>query len=304
TQAVDTPPALRFPKSPPLTLDRPRLMGVLNVTPDSFSDGGRFAGVADAVEHARRLVREGASVLDVGGESTRPGAARVPVEEQIARVVPVVAAVRAMLDAEALPGVISVDTTRAAVAEAALDAGAELLNDVSGGLESEQERRGGMAALAAARNVPLVLMHMRGKPADMQADPRYLDVVAEVAAFLDERAAAAEASGVPSGQVVVDPGIGFGKTLEHNLALLAGLGDLVGRQAQAGRHVLLGASRKSMFAKLDPTMAEPGDRLPGTLATTAWAVGAGCRLIRVHDVLENAQVCRVVLAICREQIEK
>ncbi|MEM1446520.1 MAG: dihydropteroate synthase [Planctomycetota bacterium] len=297
---MNEPPVLRFSKSPPLVLDQPRLMGVLNVTPDSFSDGGRFEAVDAAVGHARTMAREGASILDVGGESTRPGSARVPSDEQIARVVPVISAVRAMLDQEGFSQVtISVDTTRVAVAQAALEAGAELINDVSGGTEGRSEREGGLAALAAEAGVPLILMHMKGQPADMQADPAYADVAGEVTDYLDAAAASAEALGVPAGQIVVDPGIGFGKTLTHNLQLLAGLSGLVEHQRQAGRHVLLGTSRKSMFAKLDATMAEPGDRLPGTLATTALAVAAGCRLIRVHDVLENAQTARVAWAIAR-----
>ena len=294
TPAVSDPPCLRFPRTPPLSLDQPRLMGVLNVTPDSFSDGGRFVVPQVAVEHAFQMAAEGASLIDVGGESTRPGAARVSAEAQIARVVPVVRAVRARLDAEGFAGVaISVDTTRTAVAEAALDAGAELLNDVSAGTESE----GGISALAASRGVPVVLMHMRGQPADMQVDPTYGDVCAEVTAYLDARAAAAEAAGVPASQIVVDPGIGFGKTLEHNLALLRGLGALIAHQRAAGRHVLLGTSRKSLFGKIDPSMAEPGDRLAGTLATTAMAVAASCRLIRVHDVRENARAALVAGAI-------
>ncbi|MEM7577322.1 MAG: dihydropteroate synthase [Planctomycetota bacterium] len=293
--------ALHFPKSSPLTLDEPRLMGVLNVTPDSFSDGGRFdgaSGIPAAVAHARSMAEQGASILDVGGESTRPGAARVSSEEQIQRVVPVIAAVRAMLEAEGFDAtVISVDTTRVAVAEAALEAGAQLLNDVSGGAEGRAERDGGLAALAAEAGVPLILMHMRGQPADMQVDPWYEDVVADVTDHLDAAAESAEALGVSPGQIVVDPGIGFGKTLTHNLELLAGLGGLVEHQRASGRHVLLGTSRKSMFAKLDPTMADSTARLPGTLATTALAVAAGCRLIRVHEVLENAQAARVAWGI-------
>ncbi|MEM1098278.1 MAG: dihydropteroate synthase [Planctomycetota bacterium] len=291
-------PALCFPKSPPLTLDRPRLMGVLNVTPDSFSDGGRFDRLDAAVGHARQMAREGASIIDVGGESTRPGAARVSIDEQVRRVVPVVSAVRAMLDAEGFAGVvISVDTTRVAVAEAALDAGAEVLNDVSGGTEGLAEREGGLPALAAAYGVPLVLMHMRGQPSDMQDQPTYDDVVSEVGDYLDTAAEAAEAVGLAPSQIVLDPGIGFGKSLEHNLALLAHLDRLVGRQRAAGRNVLIGTSRKSMFAKLDPTMEKPDERLPGTLATTTLAVAAGCRLIRVHDVRQNMLNLRVAWEI-------
>ncbi len=268
-------------------------MGVLNTTPDSFSDGGRFMDVDAATTHTRTMARDGAAIIDVGGESTRPGAGRVAAEEQIKRVVPVVSAVRAMFDDEAeevgRSVWISVDTTRAVVAEAALDAGADLINDVSAGREDEA-----LLPLASARGVPVVLMHMLGQPATMQGAPRYDDVVDEVTAFLADRVTAAVSAGIAEDQVVVDPGIGFGKTLNDNLALLAALPAFV---ARFNGRVLLGTSRKSMFAKIDPTATTPGDRLPGTLATTALAVTAGVPLLRVHDVRENARAAEVACRI-------
>ena len=268
-----------------------RLMGVLNVTPDSFSDGGRFEG-PDAVERAVAagvaMVAAGAAILDVGGESTRPGAARVPVEEQTRRVVPVIAGLRAAL-ADGLPGVVlSVDTTRAAVAEAAAEAGATLLNDVSAGLDDPE-----LFGVAAARGLPVVLMHKRGEPADMQRSPSYEDVVSEVAGFLAERAGAAADAGVPS--VVLDPGIGFGKTLGHNLALLGGLPRLV----SLGHPVLLGTSRKSFLARLDPGAAEPAGRLPGSLATAVLGLAAGVSVFRVHDVAEHRQALAAAAAVLK-----
>ncbi len=278
-------PPLTFPDRPPLALAPTRVMGVLNVTPDSFSDGGRFVAPEAAAAHAVAMAREGAAVIDVGGESTRPGAQRVDAAAQVARVVPVVRAVRGALDEAGFDGVmLSVDTTRAAVAEAALDAGASMLNDVSAGREDEN-----MFALAAARGVPIVLMHMLGEPGTMQDAPRYDDVVGEVTAFLEARAGAAEAAGVPASQVVIDPGIGFGKTVAHNLALLHALPRFVA----TGRAVLLGASRKRFISAVWPAAREPADRLPGTLAVTAWAASAGVSLVRVHDVAANAQAAAV-----------
>ena len=288
------PTALRFASGPPLLLDRPRLMGVLNVTPDSFSDGARFTsgGTVDPEAVAAAglaMAAAGADVLDMGGESTRPGADRVAEAEQIRRVVPAVAALRRGLDAASAAAVrISVDTTRAAVAAAALDAGADMINDVSAGSDDP-----GMLELAGDRGVPIALMHMRGQPADMQRDPTYADVAAEVFAWLSDRAAAAEAAGVASDRIVIDPGIGFGKTLAHNLALLSRLDALV----DTGRPVLLGTSRKSFIGRIFPGAAEAADRLPGTLATTALGVAAGVQLFRVHDVGPNAQAAAVAAAI-------
>ena len=281
------PGALRFPGREAMTLDRPRIMGVLNLTPDSFSDGGQFRDDSAAVARGLEMAQQGADLIDVGGESSRPGAQRIGATEQIRRIGSVIRGLREALDqAGQAATVISVDTTRAAVAEAALDAGASMLNDISGGREDPQ-----MLGLAGQRSVPIVLMHMHGQPADMQRAPRYDDVVAEIRAFLDRQAEAAAAGGVAADQVVVDPGIGFGKTLEHNLAILRALPSYVA----AGRPVLLGTSRKSFLAKVlgdDRTKVEPPPG-GGTAATTAVGVAAGVALFRVHDVALNRQVADV-----------
>ncbi len=259
----------------------PFLMGVLNTTPDSFSDGGRFADAGAAVQRALSLEAEGADLVDVGGESTRPGAAPVPAEEEIRRVVPVVRRLRA--EAPSLP--ISVDTSKPEVARAALDAGADLVNDVRG-LSAP-----GMAELVASLRVPVVIMHMRGTPADMGSRAVYGDVVAEVAAELAGALARAERAGVARERVILDPGIGFAKNAEHNLALLAGLA----RLRSLGRPLLVGPSRKSFIGKL--TGAPVHDRLPGTLAAVSACVLAGAEFVRVHDVAPARQAALVAAAI-------
>ena len=262
----------------------PLVMGVLNVTPDSFSDGGLHAAAGVAVDHAIEMAADGADLIDVGGESTRPGALPVGPAEQIGRVVPVVRAL-----AGAAPGVtISVDTTRRAVAEAALDAGAHVVNDVSAGLDDP-----GMLPLAAARRCPVVLMHMQGTPTTMQRDPRYADVVAEVIAFLERRVEAAVSAGVDRADVLVDPGIGFGKTAAHNLELLRRLADVA---AAVGRPVVLGTSRKGFIGRITGE-PDPARRLFGTAATVAWGVANGAAVSRVHDVKAMSQVARMVRAI-------
>lgn len=260
---------------------RPVVMGILNVTPDSFSDGGRFFDSAAAVEHARLLVREGADVLDVGAESTRPGSAGVGPDEQIRRLAGVLPAV---VD---LGRPVSIDTTSAAVAAFALDAGAVIVNDVSAGRAD-----GDMLPLAAERGAGVVLMHMLGTPRDMQTDPRYDDVVAEVREFLARRTDAAVAAGVPAERIIVDPGIGFGKTLEHNLALLAG----TGRLASLGRPVLVGPSRKRFLGELTG-QGQPEQRVVATTAAclAAWARGAS--VFRVHDVSALVQAMAVWRAV-------
>lgn len=272
-------------------------MGILNLTPDSFSDGGRYADVDAAVAHGLAMARLGAGYIDVGGESTRPGSERVDSVEQKRRVMEPIRALRAALDRAGFNGVvISIDTTLAEVAEAALDSGAGMLNDVSGGREDAR-----MFALAAERSVPLVLMHMLGEPGTMQRDPQYKDVVAEVLDFLMRRVAAAQAAGVAEDQLLIDPGIGFGKTAEHNLDLLAHLGRLVA----TGYGVALGASRKRFIEHVSPaTCAGDGPgadasagRLPGTIAATLAGLAAGVSIIRVHDVRENRQALDVAVAI-------
>ncbi|HOD83507.1 MAG: Dihydropteroate synthase [Planctomycetes bacterium ADurb.Bin126] len=260
---------------------RPVVMGILNVTPDSFSDGGRFFDSAAAVEHARLLVREGADVLDVGAESTRPGSGGVGPDEQIRRLAGVLPAV---VD---LGRPVSIDTTSAAVAAFALDAGAVIVNDVSAGRADHD-----LLPLAADRGAAVVLMHMLGTPRDMQIDPRYDDVVAEVREFLARRMDAAVAAGVPAGRIILDPGIGFGKTLEHNLALLAGTGRLV----SLGRPVLVGPSRKRFLGALTG-QDQPEQRVVATAAAclAAWARGAS--VFRVHDVSALVQALAVWRAV-------
>lgn len=260
-------------------------MGIVNVTPDSFSDGGRFLSPASACAEARRMLAEGADLLDVGGESTRPGASDVDPAAQCARVLPVI---RELAGGEAPASLLSVDTRSAAVADAALAAGAGLVNDVSAGADP------GMFECVARHEAGIVLMHMQGTPATMQDDPRYEDVVAEVHDYLLARAAAAEAGGVARDRIVIDPGIGFGKTRQHNLRLLACLDVLTG----AGYPVMLGTSRKRFMGAI---CAETEfSRLVGaTCATTAMGVAAGVRLFRVHDVRENRQAADVAWA-CRE----
>jgi dihydropteroate synthase len=258
---------------------RTLVMGVVNVTPDSFSDGGLHATTDAAVAHALRLVEEGADVLDVGGESTRPGASPVGEEEEGRRVVPVVAALRAR--GIALP--ISVDTTKAAVARAALRAGATLVNDVSAG-----EADPAMLGVVAREGAGIVLMHRRGEPRTMQDAPSYDDVTAEVVAALAARARAAEAAGIPPDRVFTDPGIGFGKTFAHNETLLRDLEALVA----AGRGVWVGASRKAFLGAI--TGRPPRERLAASLACAARAAQAGAHAVRVHDVAATKDLLRVL----------
>ena len=274
---------LKFPDGSELSLDRPAIVGVLNVTPDSFSDGGAHQQVDAAVEHARRLAEDGADVIDIGGESTRPGARRIPAAEQLRRIVPVIESLRAA----GLRVPLSVDTTLGTVARAALDAGASMVNDISAGREDSD-----IFAMVAQRGAPMVLMHMRGQPATMQQSPQYEDVVSEVLEFLLSRIAAAEAAGVPGGQIIIDPGIGFGKTHDHNLSLLANLHRFV----ETGYPVMLGASRKRFLGTITGE-AEPIRRDTATAATTALGVAAGVRLLRVHEVRMNRQAADVAFAI-------
>jgi dihydropteroate synthase len=258
-------------------------MGVVNVTPDSFSDGGRFLDPEAALSHARRLIAEGADILDIGGESTRPGAEPVPETEEIARVIPLIEAVRRESDIR-----ISIDTMKSAVARAAVGAGASMWNDVTALRWSDES-----LSIAAELGCDVVLMHMLGNPRTMQDDPRYDDVVAEVRAFLAERAEAAIVAGVAREKIWLDPGIGFGKTLPHNLALLANFDALV----SLGFPVILGASRKRFLAALDPAAKDPDARLGGSLAAALTGVSAGAACVRVHDVAETVQALKVWRAI-------
>ncbi|HEY1927254.1 MAG TPA: dihydropteroate synthase [Caulobacteraceae bacterium] len=262
---------------------RPRVMGILNLTPDSFSDGGRIESLEAALQRAHELVAQGADVLDVGGESTRPRAEAVDEILEIARVVPVIRAIQDELD---IP--ISIDTMKPAVAEAAVAAGAWMWNDITAlGFAPDS------LATAARLGCEVVLMHMQGEPATMQDDPRYDDVVEEVASFLSERAQRAIASGVPREKIWLDPGIGFGKRLEHNLALLANLD----RFARLDFPLLVGASRKGFIRTLDRGATDPGDRLGGSIAVALTAAQAGAAMVRVHDVRETAQALIVEEAI-------
>ena len=267
-----------------MSMDVPRVMGILNITPDSFSDGGQFLRPEAALMQARRMAAE-ADILDIGGESTRPGAAEVPEAEEAARTAPVIAALRD--GGLALP--ISIDTRKAAVAEAAFAAGATILNDVTA-LRFDPA----MADVAVASSVPVILMHSVDSPATMQDDPRYDDVLLDVYDALAERLAVARAAGIPDSRLAIDPGIGFGKTLEHNLALLARLSlfhDL-------GVPVLLGASRKRFIGTIGAE-AEAARRMPGSIAVALAGVAQGMQMIRVHDVAETRQALRLWQAATR-----
>ncbi len=262
----------------------PKIMGILNVTPDSFSDGGKHDTVDLAVKRALIMVKQGADIIDIGGESTRPGAASVSTQKQIDRVVPVIE--RISTSSMAL---ISIDTTDAEVAKAAIDAGASWINDVSAGEDSEA-----MFALAADKKTPIVLMHRKGKSVDMQDDPQYEDVCIEVKSYLLERAELAIKAGVKERNIILDPGIGFGKLLVHNLALLAELERLV----STPYNILLGTSRKRFIGEISH-QNDPEKRVAGTCATTALGVQAGVAVFRVHDVMENKQAADIAWQIKR-----
>jgi dihydropteroate synthase len=258
----------------------PELMGVVNVTPDSFSDGGLYLDSEAAIEHGRELLAAGADILDVGGESTAPGAEPVGAEEELARIEPVVAALAAA------GGTISIDTSKAAVAAAALDAGAAIVNDVTA-LRGDPE----MAALCAERGPTVVLMHMQGTPRTMQEHPHYREVVGDVREFFKERLAAATRAGIDEERVWLDPGIGFGKNDGHNAALLRRLGEL----AELGRPLVVGTSRKSFIGRVDGS--PPEQRLGGTIASSLLAAANGAAVLRVHDVAEMRQALRVADAV-------
>ena len=253
------------------------VMGILNVTPDSFSDGGEFFETGQAVEHGLQMVQDGAAIIDVGGESTRPGSASVSAAEQITRVVPVIEELAAKTNVP-----ISIDACDFDVARAALDAGAAMINDITA-LSDER-----IAELAAERQVPIVLMHMLGTPATMQVEPRYDDVVAEVRDFLLERAKRAERLDVPKDMIFIDPGIGFGKTLEHNLLLLKNIDKFVA----TGYRLLVGTSRKRFIGKITGR-ENPSERIYGTASTVALCAAAGVSITRVHDVAEMVDVVAV-----------
>jgi dihydropteroate synthase len=266
-----------------LDLARPQIMGILNVTPDSFSDGGQFHSFEHACAQAHRMVAEGADILDIGGESTRPGAQEVPIEDEIARTAPLIAALRA--DGLRVP--ISIDTRKARVAAAALAAGADLVNDVSA-LTWDRD----MGRVVAEAGVPICLMHAQGTPQTMQNDPKYNDVRLDVYDWLAQAIARAEAVGIDRSKVIVDPGIGFGKTLEHNLALLKSLALL----HQLGCAILLGASRKRFIGTLSGVEVA-SDRVAGSVAAALFGAEQGAQILRVHDVIETRQALAVGQAL-------
>lgn len=264
--------------------NQPVIMGILNLTPDSFSDGGRYTDSELAVDHARQMVEEGAAIIDVGGESTRPGSKRVSPGDQLARILDIISALRESLPPEI---VISVDTTRSEVAEKALAAGANMLNDVSAGRDDPA-----ILALAAEAGIPIALMHMQGTPETMQNNPTYTDVVREVLEFLLERVAVAQEAGVGQDRLIIDPGIGFGKTREHNLQLLAALPEFTA----SGYPVLLGTSRKRFMGTICREN-EPEQLTGATCTTTVIGVQAGVSIFRVHDVRPNRQALEVARAV-------
>lgn len=271
-----------------LNYTKPLLMGVLNVTPDSFSDGGMYPSSKDAITRGLEMVEQGADIIDIGGESTRPGAERVDATEQKRRVLDVIAGLRKELSLSVEKDIhISIDTTLSEVAEAALDAGATMLNDVSAGRED-----GSLLKLAAMAKTPICLMHMQGEPGSMQDNPSYKNVSAEVSEYLLERAKHAESLGVDASNIIIDPGIGFGKRTQHNLELLRDLKKIV----DLGYPVLLGTSRKRFMGKIS-NREDPRERMPATCATSALGVLAGVKIFRVHDIWQNRQALDVTWAI-------
>ncbi len=262
---------------------RTLVMGVLNVTPDSFSDGGRFYDPVKAIQHGLKLAKDGADIIDVGGESTRPGSEPISAQEEIKRVIPVIEALASEIQVP-----ISIDTYKSEVAARALKAGATILNDISA-LRFDPQ----MVKLVAEQNVPVILMHMLGTPKDMQLDPRYEDVVGEILDFLNQRIQWAMSHGVAAEQIIVDPGIGFGKTLEHNLTILKNLSKF----GSLGRPILIGTSRKSFIGKI--LGADVDQREDGTAATVALGICNGANIVRVHDVARMVAVVRVTDAVMR-----
>lgn len=280
-------PPLKLPRERRLAFDRPLVMGIINVTPDSFSDGGQFLQADQAVGRALQMIDEGADLIDIGGESSRPGADQVSVEDELQRVVPVVEQLRSQTE---IP--ISVDTYKAAVAEASLKAGADIINDISA-LRMDLE----MVRVIAQSGAPVVLMHMLGTPATMQQSPHYVDCVEEVTAFFVQRVAFAVEHGIARERIIVDPGIGFGKRLEDNLDLLAALH----RFTQFGLPLLVGVSRKSFIGKVTGASTKPTDRLGGSIAAAVVAWQRGANIVRVHDVAATVEALRVAEAIAERK---
>ncbi|MDQ2069125.1 dihydropteroate synthase [Natronospira bacteriovora] len=263
-----------------LDLSRPRVMGVLNLTPDSFSDGGRFQNPRVAIDHARHMLEAGAAIIDIGGESTRPGSRAVNESEELERIIPILEALRADTDA-----ILSVDTCKPAVMQAAIEAGADIINDVRGFRDPET------VDVVAGADVGICIMHMQGEPRNMQADPRYREVVREIRGFLRDRAETVEAAGVARERILIDPGFGFGKTLEHNLTMLRELGAF----CASDYPVLVGMSRKSMIGQVLDRPVE--QRLAGSLAVATLAAWLGAAVVRAHDVAETRDVLKMVEAV-------
>lgn len=282
--ALPSPHPITLPDGRTLAFDARRLiMGIVNTTPDSFSDGGQFDDTESAIAHARALLAQGADILDIGGESTRPGATKVSLDEELQRTIPVI---RGIIAAHP-DAIVSIDTTKAEVARQAIDAGASIINDISGMTFDEA-----MPSVAATTRAPVIVMHIRGTPETMQDDTSYVDVVAEVTEFLQQRVEVAREHGIPSTQLILDPGIGFGKSVEQNYEIIRRLPEL----NALGHAVLIGTSRKSLIGKLLDKPAT--ERLLGTAATVAGAIMTGAHIIRVHDVDEMVDVVRVTEAIC------
>ncbi|UAB69728.1 dihydropteroate synthase [Vibrio sp. SCSIO 43132] len=267
-----------------LSLSTPQVMGILNVTPDSFSDGGKFNRIDHALEQARSMIQAGASIIDIGGESTRPGAPEVSLQEELNRVIPVITALRAESDVW-----ISIDTSKAEVMKQAVDAGADIINDV----RALQEP--GAIEVAAGAGVPVCLMHMQGQPRTMQSNPKYQDVLLEVGEFLNERVTACEKAGIKKEQLILDPGFGFGKTLAHNYHLLANLEKF----HRFGIPLLAGMSRKSMIFKL--LEKQPAECVVGSVTCASIAALKGAQIIRVHDVPETVEAMKIINTICENQ---
>jgi len=264
--------------------NKPQIMGILNVTPDSFSDGGQFDSLDAAVEQGKHMINEGADIIDIGGESTRPGSKRISSEEQIERIAHII---QAISETKPKNVQISVDTTRSAVAEAAINAGAEIVNDISGGNDDPE-----IIQLCVDRECPYIIMHMQGTPETMQNNPTYNNVVAEILLFLQSRAEVCIKAGISESNIIIDPGIGFGKTSEHNLTLLNNLNTFV----ETGYSVLLGASRKRFMGSICD-VDRPSELIGATTATTVLGVNTGVKIFRVHDVKENRQAADTAWAI-------
>ncbi|MDX9856262.1 MAG: dihydropteroate synthase [candidate division Zixibacteria bacterium] len=286
TRQPERKPVIRLADGRQLELSRPLVMGVVNVTPDSFSDGGQFADSRTACEHALRLDGEGADIIDIGGESTRPGADPVSLELELERVLPVIEAVRRQTKTP-----ISIDTSKAVVAARALDAGADIVNDVTA-----LRRDPDMATVLKKTAAPVVLMHMLGEPKTMQVQPRYEDCVGEIRRFFEQRISYAETRGIDRSRIILDPGIGFGKRLVDNLDIFARLDEL----ATFGLPLLVGASRKRFIDMLHPTGEPAHTRLGGSIAAAVMAVLNGADIVRVHDVAETVEALKVVQAIRTE----